>query len=86
MNGKLAKWCRNEIYGREFSPKVRAYTATNVKHFKQEIKDPTKKEGWIKKGFAVLADAMKNFLFWETSTLVSDDRRRAYKLLKKRVK
>lgn len=86
MNGKLAKWCRRKVYGKDFSPKLRTYTATNIKHYKTEIKDATKKQNWIEKGFSVLADKMQNFLLWETSTLVADDRRREYKLLKKKVR
>lgn len=86
MNGKLAKWCRNQVYGTEFSPRARTYSTTNIKRFKKEILDPDKRKSWIEKGFAVLEDKMKNFLLWETSTLVADERRREYKLLKKKVK
>lgn len=86
MNGRLAKKCRAEVYGKNFSPRMREYSQTNVKHYKTEIKDPTKKEGWIKRGFSVLRDKMKEFLVFETSTLLADERRREYKLLKKKVR
>lgn len=85
MNGKLAKWCRREVYGTEFTPTFRAYHATNVKHYKTEV-SPQRKQDLLSRGFQFLKDKMKEFLVFETSTLVADERRREYKLLKKKVR
>lgn len=83
MNGRVAKVLRRQVYGKENSPRYRQYGAANVRNYRSEIKDLNKKENWLKRGFKVIQDGLKDFLTWQTATFVADPRRRAYKHLKK---
>lgn len=87
MNGRVAKALRKKAYGKDGSIRNRGYYETNVKKYKAEIEDATKKESLLKKGFDIMQEAVKGivkeFKVWTTQTLVCDEKRRNYQNLKK---
>ena len=87
MNGRVAKALRKQAYGADGSIRQRSYSEINVRKYKKEIADPCKTDSLLKQGFDIMKqmvkDTMKQFAVWQTSTLVTDPKRRLYKRLKK---
>lgn len=83
MNGRKSKACRKLIYGKEGSSRERKYKAAKIKTYSVEVTDKDK-ESWVKKGYEVVSDGIKNMLNFYRATFVADEKRRAYQKLKRK--
>lgn len=83
MNGKKARAFRKMVYGDALSPRNREYSIANAEIYKYEIKKEDHKSGWIKRGFEIVKEGVKEFVLFKSGQIVTDLKRQRYQRLKK---